>query len=200
MPRTRSMLILCLLSVTTLMIAEQVTARAPAFRGTGYWSHNVAWARPSNNLDELASIEGALVRKFFVYVVLGKELSGERLIVPVETPRVSFSWPTGSIAWMPDVDVMKCDYDPNALGTLIRENVELAPASVRNRPKAEYSYERYLEGYQKLSGGRLLIIDGDRGPYYLLTPDGNPGSKEQIMIVQQDAFPDQGLDEICMED
>lgn len=193
-------LIFFLLGLATIMSVEQVAARAPSFEGTGYWSHNVSWQRASNNLDELATIEGALVRKFFVYVALGRELSGERLVVPLNTPSVSFDWSTGSTAWMPNVIQERCDYDSSTLGRLARESTKLPAASQRTEPKAEPSSERYREGFQKLSENRLVIVDGTQGPYFLLTPDGNPGSKKQLLIVQQDAFVDLRLDEICSKD
>lgn len=162
-----------------------------SLRNSGYWSHRANWGRESNDLLDLITIEGALLRKHFTFVALGRELSGETLVVPNHSIATNLNFQTARATWLADVSIIECEYDSGfaSLPDLQEQNLDIRYTAAD--PSASETYE---EALLRLSSGRLVIIDSsDDSPYFLLTPEGSPGSEGPIWVVQQGALIEAGL-------
>lgn len=162
-----------------------------SLRGSGYWSHRANWGRETNDLLDLITIEGPLLRKHFTFVALGRELSGESLVVPSHVIATNLDFQTARASWLADVGIIECEYDPEFASL---SDLQAQTLDIRHTATNPSVSETYEEAFSRLSSGRLVIVDSsDDSPYFLLTPEGSPGSEGPIWVVQRGALLEAGL-------
>lgn len=156
----------------------------------GYWSHQASLARDTNNLWALATREDALLRKHFTFIIMGRELENETVILPQDGLATNLGFSTAVAAWLVDSSISYCDYEATQAlnsGGALDDNRRSKPRG--GSTLSSSAQNAYEVAFEKLTVSRLVIFDGAVGPYIMFAPDGRPSDDLPIWLVQADLVP-----------